>query len=186
MNLVARAKAILMTPRQEWQVIDVEPLDVRQLLTGYVLPLAAIGPIATAIGLSLFGFGGLFRMSFGSAIMHAVVTFIFAVIGVFVLAWIINALAPSFGATQSMPHAIKLAAYSSTAAWVAGIFGIIPALGILALIGGIYSLYLCFVGLPILMKSPADKTMTYFVVIIVAAIIIFFVIGAITTRMMYF
>ena len=111
-----------MTPRTEWGVIDGEPLDVGQLMTGYVLPLAAIGPIASAIGLSMF-YGGLFRLSFGSAIGHAIVQFIFAVIGVFVLAWIINALAPTFGATQSMPQAIRLAAYSSTAAWVAGIFG---------------------------------------------------------------
>lgn len=186
MNLVTRAKAILTTPRQEWEVIDTEPLDMGQLLTGYVLPLAAIGPIATAIGWSLFGFGGLFRMSIGSAIGHAIVAFIFAIIGVFVLAWIINALAPTFGGTQSMPQAIKLAAYSSTAAWVAGIFGFIPALAILAAIGGIYGLYLCYLGLPVLMKSPAEKTMTYFIVIIVAAIIIYFVIGIITARMMYF
>ena len=186
MNLVARAKAILMTPRTEWGVIDTEPLNVGQLLTGYVLPLAAIGPIASAIGFSMFGFGGLFRMSLGAAIGHAIVQFIFAVIGVFVLAWIINALAPTFGGTQSMPQAIKLAAYSSTAAWVAGIFGIVPALAILAAIGGIYSLYLCYMGLPILMKSPPDKTMTYFIAVVVAAIVIYFVIGAITAKMMFF
>jgi len=186
MNLFARAKAILMTPRQEWAVIDAEPVNVGQLLTGYVLPLAAIGPIASIIGWSLFGFGGLFRLSLGSSISRAIVMYVMAIIGVFVLAWIINALAPSFGATQSMPQAIKLAAYSSTAAWVAGIFGIIPALAIIAALGGLYSLYLCFLGLPVLMKSPADKTMTYFIVIIVAAIIIYFVLGAITTRMMFF
>src|SRR6476661_6338642 len=140
MNLIARAKAILTTPRTEWPVIDTEPLDLGSLLTGYILPLAAIGPIASAIGWSMFGFGGLFSMSIGSAIMHAIVAFIMAIVGVFVLAWIINALAPTFGATQSMPQAIKLAAYSSTAAWVCGIFGLIPALAILAAIGGIYSL----------------------------------------------
>lgn len=186
MNLIARAKAILITPRQEWAVIDTEPLDLGQLLIGYVLPLAAIGPVASAIGGTLFGYGGLFRLSLGSAITHAIVGYIFAIVGVFVLAWIINALAPSFGGTRSMPQAIKLAAYSSTAAWVAGIIGLIPALMIIAAIGGIYSLYLCYVGLPILMKSPAEKTMTYFIVIIIAAIIIYVVIGALTTRMMFF
>ena len=186
MNLVARAKAILMTPRPEWEVIDGEPLDLGQLLIGYVLPLAAIGPIARVIGFSMFGYGGLFRMSFGSAIMQGIVAFIFAVIGVFVLAWIINALAPTFGGTQSMPQAIKLAAYSSTAGWVAGIFGLLPALLILAAIGGIYSLYLCYIGLPILMKSPPDKTMTYFIAVLVAAIVIYAVIGMITARAMFF
>jgi hypothetical protein len=186
MNLFARAKAILMTPRQEWVVIDAEPVNVGALLMGYVLPLAAIGPIASFIGFSLFGFGGLFRLSIGTGISLAITSFIMAIVGVFVLAWIINALAPSFGATQSMSQAIKLAAYSSTAAWVAGIFGLIPPLAIIAALGGLYSLYLCYLGLPVLMKSPADKTMTYFIVIIVAAIIIYFVIRMITSRMMYF
>lgn len=186
MNLVARAKAILMTPRQEWEAIDAEPLNLGELLTGYVLPLAAIGPIASIIGWSVFGVGGLFRLSLGSSISHAIAMYVMAIVGVFVLAWIINALAPSFGGTQSMPQAIKLAAYSSTAAWVAGIFGIIPALAIITAIGGIYSLYLCYMGLPVMMKSPPDKTMTYFIVIIVAAIVIYAVIGMITSRMMYF
>src|SRR5678816_2887585 len=111
MNLVARAKAILMTPKQEWPVIDAEPLNVRELLLGYVLPLAAIGPVALFIGRTIFGYGGVF----GSAISMAILSFVLAVISVFVMAWVINALAPQFGATQDMSQAIKLAAYGSTA-----------------------------------------------------------------------
>lgn len=185
MNLVARAKAILMTPAQEWAVIDGEPLDVPALLTGYVLPLAAIGAIARFLGLSVFGIGGIYRMSIGWGISQAILSFILAVLGVFVLAWVINALAPNFGATQAMPQAIKLSAYSMTAAWVAGIFYLLPALWILAAIGGVYSLYLFYVGLPILMKSPPDKTATYAIVVIVACIVVFWVIALITSRMTY-
>lgn len=118
MNLVARAKAILMTPKQEWPVIDTEPLNVRELLIGYVLPLAAIGPIARFLGLSIFGFGGIFRVPVGTALSQAILGFVLAVISVFVLAWVINALAPQFGATQDMQQAIKLSAYSATAGWV--------------------------------------------------------------------
>jgi len=185
MNLVARAKAILTNPRQEWAVIDDEPLDIGQLLVGYVLPLAAIGPIASVIGWSVFGFGGIFRLSIGSLIGHAIIGYIMTIVGVFILAWVINALAPAFGAVQSMPQAIKIAAYSSTAAWVAAVFNIFPALAILAAIGGLYSLYLLYIGLPMLMKAPADKAMTYVIVVIVAVIIIYFVIGGISTRMMF-
>ena len=185
MNLVARAKAILMTPTQEWAAVDGEPLDISTLLVGYVLPLAAIGPIARFLGFSVFGFGGIFRMSVGWGISQAIISFCLAVLGVFVLAWVINALAPNFGATQSMPQAIKLSAYSMTAAWVAGIFYILPALSMLALIGALYSLYLFYVGLPILMKSPPDKTPTYAIVVIVSCIVLFWIIGWITGRMTY-
>lgn len=185
MNVVARAKAILMTPKQEWAAIDAEPLSVSKLLVGYVLPLAAIGPIATFIGFSIFGIGGILRISIGSGISLAITMFVLAVITVFVLAWVINALAPTFGATQSMPQAIKLSAYSMTAAWVAGIFYILPFLAILALIGALYSLYLFFVGLPVLMKVPADKVVVYTVVIFVACVVLFWVIGMVTSRMTY-
>jgi len=185
MNLVQRAKAILMTPKQEWAAIDGEPLDVTALLTGYVIPLALIGPIARFIGFSLLGFGGYFRLSIGWGISQLIVSFILAIVGVFVLAWVINALAPSFGAKQDMPQAIKLSAYSMTAEWVAGIFYLLPALAILALIGALYSLYLFYVGLPILMKSPQDKTPGYAIAVIVACIVVFYIIGLITSRMAY-
>ena len=175
MNLVARAKAILMTPKQEWPVIDTEPLNVRELLLGYVLPLAAIGPIARFLGVSIFGYGGVFRVSIGSAISMAILGFVLAVISVFVMAWVINALAPQFGATQDMSQAIKLSAYSATASWVAGIFYLIPSLWILAAIAGLYSLYLFYLGLPIVMKAPADKVVTYMVVIIVSVIVLFWI-----------
>jgi hypothetical protein len=185
MNLVSRAKAILMTPKQEWAAIDSEPLDVTALLTGYVIPLALIGPIARFIGFSIFGFGGILRMSIGWGISQAIVSFILAILGVFVLGWVVNALAPSFGATQNMPQAIKLSAYSMTAAWVAGIFYLIPSLSLLAGIGALYSLYLFYVGLPTLMKSPADKTPAYAVVVIVACIVVYFIVGMITSRVAY-
>ncbi|MDO8500956.1 MAG: Yip1 family protein [Gemmatimonadaceae bacterium] len=176
MNLIARAKGILINPRQEWAAIDAEPLNVGALLVGYVLPLAAIGPIAQIIGRSTFGYGG-------SLITTAIVTFCLTVVGVFVVAWVINALAPTFGATQSMHQAIKVAAYSSTASWIAGIFNIYPPLVILAVIGGLYSLYLFYIGLPMLMKAPTDKAMTYTIVVIVAVVVIYIVIGTVSGRM---
>ncbi len=180
MNLVDRAKGILMNPRQEWPVIDAEPLDVSELLTKYVLPLAAIGPIASFIGMTVFGLGGLFRMSVGAALGMAITSFVFSILGIFVTAWIANALAPTFGATPSMPQAIKLAAYSMTAAWIAGIFGLIPALAIVGVVGGLYSLYTLYLGVPIMMKAPQDKALVYTIVIIIVTIVAYVVAGMVT------
>lgn len=184
MNLVERVKNILTSPKQEWTVIDAEPVNVGELLTKYVLPLAAIGPIATFIGMSVFGFGG-FRVSIGTGLMSAIVSFILAVAGVFILAWVINALAPNFGGQQSMPQAIKIAAYSATPQWIAGILGLMPALLPLALLAGLYGLYLFYLGLPVLMKVPQEKAMTYTIVVIVAAVVLFFVAAAVTSGIAY-
>ena len=181
-SLVDRVKNILMTPKTEWPRIDAEPATIAGIYTGYVMILAAIGPIAGLIGQQLFGFsyfGVTWKPSIGWSVGNAVLGYILSLVAVYVFALIINALAPSFGGQQDQVKAFKVAAYSSTATWVAGIFGIIPMLGLLVLIGLIYGLYLLYVGLPVLMRVPADKLVGYFVVIIVVMIVLYFVIGMI-------
>jgi Yip1 domain len=185
MNLVDRAKRILLSPRTEWEVIDNEPTTPAQLFTGYAMPLAAIGPIAQIIGYSLFGisvpFAGHYRVPLGSAITSALVTYVLALAGTYVLGLIIDALAPTFNGQRSQIQALKVAVYSSTASWVAGIFYLIPGLRLLTILG-LYSLYLLYLGLPVLMKSPRDKAVAYTAVVIVAAIVLFMVTGMLAGR----
>jgi hypothetical protein len=187
MNLIQRVKRILVSPRAEWEIIDTEPTTPAALYTGYVLPLAAIGPIAQIIGYSVFGitvpFMGTYRVPIGSAITSAIVSYILTLIATYVLALIIDALAPTFNGQRSQIQALKVAAYSSTAAWVAGIFALIPGLRLLGILG-IYSLYLLYLGLPVLMKSPREKALGYTLVVILAAIVLFMIIGVIAGRFM--
>ena len=187
MSLVDRVKRILMSPRTEWQVIDAEPTTPAQLYTGYIVPLAAIGPIAQLIGYSVFGisvpFMGTYRVPIGSAITSALVTYVLSLAATYVLALIIDALAPTFNGQRSQIQALKVAAYSSTASWVAGIFHLIPGLRLLTILG-LYSLYLLYLGLPIVMKAPREKAVAYTAVVILAAIVLFMVIGVIAGRFM--
>jgi hypothetical protein len=111
-----------------------------------------------------------------------VVGYICALIGVAVVAFIIDALAPSFGATKNQIQAFKVAAYSFTPAWIGGILAIIPVIGWLgALVGGLYSLYVLYLGEPKLMRAPQEKAMGYVVVTIVVSIVVQWVIVAIST-----
>ncbi len=185
MGLVDRVKRILLAPRQEWQVIDGEVTTPGDLYKGYIAPLAAIGPVAQAIGYSVFGltlpFVGTYRTPVASAITSAVVAYVLTLVAVYVLALIIDALAPTFGGTKNQMQALKVAAYSSTASWVAGIFALIPALSLLSILG-LYSLYLLYLGLPVLMKAPPEKAMGYTVVVILAAIVLFMLIGLVAGR----
>ena len=181
MNLTERAKNILLQPVQEWSIIDKEPGSAAELYKSYIAPLAAIGPVASIIGLSIFGIGvpigGSYRVPLGNAIGHAVTTYIFGLIGTYVLALIIDALAPTFLGTKNNFQALKVAAYSSTAAWLAGIFDLLPSLALLQILG-LYSLYLLYLGLPVLMKAPQEKALPYTIVVIIAAVVIFGVVGA--------
>jgi hypothetical protein len=176
MNLVERVKRILLSPQTEWQVIDAEPTTPVELYTGYILPLAAIGPVALIIGYSAFGvsapFVGTYRVPIGSAITSALISYVLTLVATYVLALIIDAMAPPFNGQRSQIQALKVAAYSSTPSWLAGIFLLIPVLGVLTVILSLYSIYLLYLGLPILMKSPRDKAVTYTVVVVVAAVVL--------------
>ncbi len=185
MNLVDRVKRILVSPRTEWEVIDAEQTTPAALYTGYIAPLAAIGPIAQLIGNTVFGipvpFMGTYRVPVGSALTGALIGYVLTLVGTYVLALIIDALAPTFSGQRNQIQALKVAAYSSTAAWLAGIFALIPWVGFLGIVG-LYSLYLLYLGLPVLMKAPREKALAYTVVVIVAAIILFMIIGMVAGR----
>lgn len=187
MNLVERVKQILLSPQTEWQVIEAEPTTTAELYKSYIIPLAAIGPISQVIGYSVFGitvpFVGTYRVPIGSAISSALVAYVLTLAGTYVLALIVDGLAPTFNGQRSQIQALKVAAYSSTASWLAGVFALIPGLRLLAILG-LYSLYLLYLGLPIVMKSPRDRALGYTVVVIVAAIVLFMIIGVIAGRLL--
>jgi hypothetical protein len=186
MSLMARAKNILLQPKTEWPVIAGEQATTGSLYTGYIIPLAAIGPIASIIGWSVFGFSvpfvGSIRYPIGISVRNGVVIYALSLVGVFVLALIIDALAPTFGGQKNQIQALKTSAYSYTAAWVAGIFNLIPSIALLGLLAALYSCYLLFLGLPVLMKAPEDKAVGYTAVVIIVAIVLYFVIGAVVAQ----
>src|ERR1700674_160875 len=148
MNLVERVKAILLTPKTEWSVIEREPGDVAYLFTNYVAILAAIPAVCSFIGAVLIG------IPIVPALIGAIVGYALTFVGVYVMALIIDVLAPTFGAQKNAANALKLSSYTPTPYWVAGVFLLIPGLRVLTAIAGLYGLYLLWVGLPPLMKSP--------------------------------
>lgn len=183
MNIVERVKNICLTPRTEWPVIAGEPTPAATLISGYVLPLAAIGAAAGFIGGSVVGqslpFIGTFRVPVATGLGVAVYALVMAIVGVFVLSLVIDALAPTFGGERNREQALKVAVYSYTPAWIAAVFQIVPALLILALVGALYGFYLLYLGLPRLMKSPEDKAVPYTAVVIVCAIVVTVVLMAV-------
>ncbi len=175
-GLVQRVQDILLRPKPTWDVIEGETATIKGLYTGYVMILAAIGPICSFLGGMLF-----------HNFMFAPFTLVGAIVGygltlaaVYVLALVIDGLASSFGGTRNPVQAFKVAAYSGTASWVAGVFQLIPMLAILGIVG-LYNLYLLYVGLPKLMKVSADKAMVYTLVVVVVMIGVYLLIGMVVS-----
>jgi hypothetical protein len=189
MSLIDRVKNIILTPRTEWPAIDRESGDVGELFKNYVAILAAIPAICGFIGSSIIGVTlpgvGAVRMSVGTGLANAILGYVFSFVIVYVVALIIDALAPSFGGRKNFPSALKLSAYSYTPSWLAGIFLLIPKLAFLGILG-LYGLYLLWLGLPVLMRSPADKSLVYAAAIVVCAIVIGLILGLLQAALFSF
>jgi len=182
--LISRVRGIILKPKPEWDIIDGEPASTDHLIRGYLLLLAAIGPICHALGSLIFGYsllGVTYRPGVLSVIVNAVLSYAFAVGGAYVLAFIINALAPTFDGEKNWGQALKIAVYAPTASLVAGVFGLLPPLIPLALLAGLYSLYVLYLGLPQLMRAPQAKGLAYTAVVIITGIVIGIVIGLVLT-----
>jgi hypothetical protein len=171
-GLIARVQNILMRPATEWDVIEGEPATIPGLFTGYACILAAIPLVANLIQHLLF-----VHLLIIPGLVASVIGYFIGLLGVFITGMIIDALAPSFGAQRNPVQAMKLAVYPYTAVWVAGILYVLPILGVLALLAGLYGLYILYLGLPKLMKSPADKTTAYFIVSVLVAIVVMAIIN---------
>ncbi|HSC98455.1 MAG TPA: YIP1 family protein [Casimicrobiaceae bacterium] len=170
-RFVGRVKGILLAPRSEWQVISHEVATPADVYLRYVAPLAAVGVLATILGAA---FPDAFRpeektlrLTAPAAVIGALVHFALTFAIVFVVAKIVNGLAPTFGGRKDPLRALQVTAFSFTPAWVAAVLAIVPALGGIAAVIGLYGLYLLYVGLPILMHAPVDKSLGYTVVVVI-------------------
>lgn len=174
-NIVQRVINILTKPKQEWEVIATEQPNAMKLIGGYALILALIPAVSAFIKYSIIGisFMGYTTRSLGSGIQTGLVQLLSAVIGVYLLAWVIDLLAPSFESEKNFGRSLQLAVYASTPQWVAGILLLFSTtLSMLILVIGLYAIYLFAVGLPVLKNTPKDKVVGYVALTIIAMIVI--------------
>jgi Yip1 domain len=180
-SIVTRVKQILTTPKTEWPLIAAEPATVRSLYIDYILWLAAIPAVAGFIRGSLIGYGiaGMtIRTPIITGLIAAIVSYGIQLLVVYLVSLIVNALAPTFEGQQSPVQALKVVGYGWTAAWVAGVFVILPWIGwIVVLAGAVYSIYLLYLGLSPVMKNPEHKSPGYAALAVVIAIVLSWVLG---------
>ena len=182
MNLVQRAKNIIVSPKTEWEVVANEEPNIQQILMGYVFPLALIPTIATIIGWGAIGILGFTSFTYGIAM--GLVQLINAFLSVIIAGFVIDALAGSFGSTKNLGRSIQLVAYSMTPIWVAGILNILPAISWLPFLIGLYAVALLYQGLTPLMKTPEDKKVVYLIVSIVVLTAVYWIISLILSAIL--
>ncbi|AVP56588.1 Yip1 family protein [Pulveribacter suum] len=181
--LLQRISDILLRPAPTWLRIDAEGTSAAQLYKNYLIYLAAIPALASFIGMSLVGvgaFGMRLRVPIAAGLVNLLVGYVLTLVMVYVMALIANALAPRFQGRRDMPSALKLVAYGATAGLLAGALGIVPALGMLAAVGGLYSIYLIYLGAPVLMKVPRERAVAYTAVLLLCGAVAGMLVGWLT------
>jgi hypothetical protein len=164
--LARRAMAVLFRPTAAWDAAAAETTSAREVLLGYVAPLAAIPAVCGAIGGTLFGFSfadvGL-RPRPLVVILEAAAGFVLTMAGVWLAGQALARLAGLFGGKVDPLQGLRLVAYSGTAVWLAGLFYLLPGLQIPAvLLGVLWSFFLLYRGLPALLDVPEDRLLTCF------------------------
>jgi hypothetical protein len=175
MAIVERVKEIIVQPKTAWEKIKGEKATIKDIYLSYAAVLAVIPAVASFIGMTLVGISVMnshYRIPFSRGLVNAVLQYVLSLAGIYVVALIIDALAPKFNSKKDLLASTKVAVFSWTPALVAGVLGIIPALSPLILLASLYSLYLMYIGLPILMETPKEKSIAYFAVVIVISIAI--------------
>jgi hypothetical protein len=165
-QLAARAAAILLRPSRTWQQIEGEPSHLRTLYRTYVAPLAAVPAVCGALGVAMFGIGfaniGV-RQSLVGTLLEALSGYMLTLVLVYVAARLVAVTAGAFGGVRNDAQALKLVAYSATPVWVAGVLNLYPSLSLPAgILAALYSLYILYLGLPLLLRVPEARLLTCF------------------------
>jgi hypothetical protein len=177
MDLIERVENIILRPSHEWGRIETEDIQIADLYKTYIMPLAAVGPVASSVFFSFVGitkpFEGIYYLPLVVSISQAILYYALSLIGVYAVALSIEYMAPRFSAQRNRIQAFKVSAYSHTPIWLAGIFNLFPSLGVLYFIFSVYTFYLLYLGLAVLMKSSGRRRVLYVIVIGITMVLIF-------------
>jgi len=184
-KVIQRARALLVTPRTEWPVIAAEPATVQGLYRDYFMVLAAIPPVCQFVKVSILGYAWhgfrVYRIGMGAGLSGAIVEYVTSLAAIYVLAIIVEALAPNFGGESNRIQALKVSGYAYTASWVAGVGLILPGLsGLIALAGAIYSVYLFYLGLPSTMKVLPERATGFTAIVVISGFVLGWIIAVVT------
>ncbi|HHW80580.1 MAG TPA: YIP1 family protein [Bacteroidales bacterium] len=180
-KIISTAKQFIVSPKSEWEVVKEDEDTAHQHVMKYVLPLALISAVAIFIGVGLIGYRVLgYRVqSVSGGLAQAIMSLASILIGVYLSGFVIHKLAPTFDTTVSLDKAVKLVGFSYTAILLAGILNIFPPLAFLTFLGGLYSLYILYIGFKPMTNVSDEKSTSYFIVSLLVIVGVYVIIGVV-------
>ncbi len=181
-RFIERCKDIILLPKTTWSRLREEELTQNDILKQYLIILAAIPAVASFFGQAIIGqkvlYLGYYRVPFFAGLFRLILLWLLYIAAMYINAWIVKTLAPSFGGQKDQANSFKLVTFSFVPFFLAGVFGLIPALSSLYILG-LYGVYLFYIGLPAMLDVPEEKTLSFTIVAVLLAIIVTAVLGAI-------
>jgi len=184
MNVLSRMEGIMLKPKEEWAKIKEEALSVSKLFSSYILFLAFIPAIAQFFRFGFVGFKvpyrGWYRFGIEMAFLRAILVYGFALGLVYFFGLIMNVLAPAFSCGRNLSKAMNLAAYGLTPLLAGSVLYLIPFLGRLDILVGLYGIYILYLGfMTHLFDAPKNKAVIYFIVSVAVAGLLLVIVGVI-------
>jgi hypothetical protein len=180
-KIINTAKQFIVSPKSEWEVAKEDNNTAHQHVMRYVLPLALISSVAIFIGVGLIGYRVLgYRVqSVSGGLAQAIMSLASILIGVYLSGFVIHKLAPTFNTTVTLDKAVKLVGFSYTAILLAGVLNIFPPLALFTFLGGLYSLYILYIGFKPMTNVSDEKSSSYFIVSLLVIVGVYIIIGMI-------
>jgi hypothetical protein len=187
MNLIDRAKNMLLAAKSEWPKVNSEPGSLSTVLPGYTIPLAAIGSAALIVSIGLIGVHGQTNMKAG--LLGALFLFLCVVLTVVGAIYVADGIATSMGAQKNINKSAQWVAYGFTPLYVILLLSIIPMtdrtiVWLIIIVGFAFSGYIMFQGAPLIKGTPPDKAVAYTAAVIIISIILYIILDKISEKIL--
>ncbi|MDQ2962639.1 MAG: YIP1 family protein [Pseudomonadota bacterium] len=161
MEILRRIVYLVFRPDAEWARIASEPTTVDSLLRHCILPLSALAPIATFIGMEVFdrswdvdqGYLVPPELIFNTA----AATFFATIASIFTLAAIMTLIAPMYQCKRDYVAALKVAAYGAIPLLLSGAVLFLPAMIVVSMVAVCHTLFLYNVGATRVLQIREDQ-----------------------------
>jgi hypothetical protein len=177
---------IIIKPHTVWHDIKEDEDTFAHVLTHYALPLAVLPAVFGFFGQVIIGLPSSFstvvyRVPVGLAFVRMILYYVLLLIGLYIAGIIINGLSSSFQSRHDAGHAYKLAVFSYVPAFLAGTLKLFPVLGLLTFLLSLYSIYVLYKGIPVMMDTPAKKVASYTIVVTIIVVILYAMLAGISS-----
>jgi hypothetical protein len=171
-GVLARAKPILVSPQTAWPSLKRETESIESFYKTYLTYLIPITPVCTFVGAAIVS-----GAPFFASVVMMVVSLVIGFLVPFLAAVVCEKVAPMCEGEVSRADALRLVGYSATPGYLAGVFSLIPVFGLIGSLIGLYSIYLFYLGVPVMTSVPQKQVIKFMAIVIVSWIAISIVLG---------